>query len=80
MPKPKRLSGTDIIRILEIFRFTIVSQRGSHVKLVRTVGSERQTLVIPNHKELTTGAIVAIFRQASRYISEQELRLHFYSV
>jgi predicted RNA binding protein YcfA (HicA-like mRNA interferase family) len=35
MPKLRRLSGPDVVRILERFGFLIVSQRGSHVKLKR---------------------------------------------
>jgi len=79
MPKPKRLSGQDAVRVLEKFGFSIESQKGSHVKLVRMATSARQVLIVPSHKELTTGAVVAIFRQATRYISEEELRPYFYS-
>jgi len=42
-------------------------------------GSGQQTLTIPNHKELDRGTLGAIYRQASRYIPETELRLHFYA-
>jgi predicted RNA binding protein YcfA (HicA-like mRNA interferase family) len=79
MPKPKRLSGPEIVRILEQFGFSIESQRGSHVKLARLEQDGRQVLLIPNHKELKTGAIVGIFKQAVRYVSEPELRKFFYS-
>ncbi len=33
MPKLRRLSGDDVIRILERFGFTVQTQRGSHVKM-----------------------------------------------
>ena len=79
MPKPKRLSGSDIIQIFEQFDFAVESQKGSHIKLVRFERNGKQVLLISNHKELKTGAVVGIFRQASRYISEVELREHFYS-
>ncbi len=62
MPRPKRLSGSDVIKILEQFGFSIENQRGSHVKLVRFVRQEKQVLVISNHKELKTGAVVGIYR------------------
>jgi predicted RNA binding protein YcfA (HicA-like mRNA interferase family) len=80
MPRLRRLSGSDVIRILESFGFVIHSQRGSHVQL-RRLGSqgERQTLTIPRHNELDTGTLRAIFRQASQYVPEEDLRLHFYS-
>ena len=79
MPKPRRLSGSDIIRIFGQFGFTVENQRGSHVKLVRFEHGDKQILLIPNHKELKTGAVVGIFRQAARHIPESELREHFYS-
>jgi len=79
MPKPRRLSGSDVIQIFEQFGFTIENQRGSHVKLARVEQGCKQVLLISNHKELKTGAVVGIFRQAMRYIPETELRKHFYS-
>jgi hypothetical protein len=39
----------------------------------------RQTLTIPNHRELDTGTLKAIYRQALRYVEAKELRPHFYS-
>ncbi len=80
MPKLRHLSGSEVIRILEHLGFTVHAQRGSHVKL-RRVGSagEKQTLTIPRHRELDTGTLRAIFRQASRYIPAEELRPYFYT-
>lgn len=79
MPKPKRLSGDDLINIFNSFGFSFLSQRGSHVKLRRvTTTGQKQTLTIPRHKELDAGTVRAIFRQASRYIPEDELRPHLF--
>jgi predicted RNA binding protein YcfA (HicA-like mRNA interferase family) len=79
MPKPKRLSGKDVIKILSLFGFEVANQRGSHVKLKRIEGGESQTLTVPNHKELDKGTANAIFRQSCRYIDESILREHFYT-
>ncbi|MEW5746179.1 MAG: type II toxin-antitoxin system HicA family toxin [Nitrospirota bacterium] len=80
MPKLKVLSGQDVIGILALFGFTIVGQKGSHVKLVRILADgSRQILTIPNHPDLDKGTLKAIYRQAARYVSESELRPHFYS-
>lgn len=79
MPKLKVLSGQDVIRILSLFGFAVISQRGSHVKLRRVQSGVTQTLTIPNHKELDRGTLVAIYRQSLRYIPESDLRPHFYS-
>ena len=80
MPRLRRLSGAQVIRILEGFGFITYAQAGSHVKLRRLgLHGERQTLTIPMHKELDTGTLRAIFRQATQYIADTDLRPHFYS-
>ena len=79
MPRLKVLSGEDVIKILGSFNFAVISQKGSHVKLRRTIKKINQTLTIPNHKELDKGTLRAIFNQASKYISESELMPHFYN-
>ncbi|MCK4475113.1 MAG: type II toxin-antitoxin system HicA family toxin [Methanophagales archaeon] len=41
-------------------------------------GATKQTLTVPMHEELDKGTVRAIFRQALRYIPEEELKPHFY--
>ena len=79
MPKPKRLSGKEVVRIPESFGVVVKRQRGSHVKLVRIFGEEREILTVVVHPEMKIGTLIGVFKQASRYISESELREHFYS-
>lgn len=79
MPKLRRLAGRDVLTILYGFGFLQISQRGSHVKLVREVAGTRQVLTVPLHAELDSGTLRTIFRQVSRFISEEELRPHFYT-
>jgi len=58
----------------------VVSQRGSHIKLQRLgAKGDRQTLTIPDHRELDSGTCRAILRQASRYVPANELEPFFYS-
>jgi predicted RNA binding protein YcfA (HicA-like mRNA interferase family) len=79
VPKLKRLTAKQVLAILAQFGFVIASQRGSHIKLARMVQNQKQILTIPNHPELDTGTCKAIMRQASRFISSEELYPHFYS-
>ncbi|MEI6067862.1 MAG: type II toxin-antitoxin system HicA family toxin [Methylococcaceae bacterium] len=79
MPKLKRLTAKQVLAILTQFGFVIASRRGSHIKLTRVVQGQKQILTIPIHTELDTGTSKAIMRQASRYISPEELYPHFYS-
>jgi predicted RNA binding protein YcfA (HicA-like mRNA interferase family) len=66
MPELPRVSGAEAIRALERLGFAVARQRGSHVVLRR--GS--QGCVVPNHKELKTGTLVGILRQAGVSASE----------
>jgi predicted RNA binding protein YcfA (HicA-like mRNA interferase family) len=79
-PKLKRMSGAEVVDTFSRFGFTIESQRGSHVKLVRIIKTgDRQVLTIPNHKEIDTGTLQSIIRQASKYIDPRTLKHHFYT-
>lgn len=80
MPKLKVLSGKDVVKILKSFGFAVVARKGSHIKLIRITGTNfRQTLTIPLHDELDKGTLKAIYRQASKYIAEDDLFRHFYT-
>lgn len=66
MPKLPVLSGAEVVRALERLGFVQVRQRGSHVVLRRgSVGC-----VVPLHKELKTGTLTGIIRQAQ--LTQQE--------
>lgn len=80
MPKLKTLSGKDVVGILQSAGFFIAGKKGSHIKLKRIlVDGISQTLTVPNHDELDKGTLKAIYNQALRYISEENLRKHFYT-
>lgn len=79
----KRLSSREVLRVLKGFGFEVESMRGSHAKLVRTDrddggGEWRQVLVVPIHRAPRIGTVRAIFRQASQFIPEGDLRPHFF--
>lgn len=79
-PKLRRLSGPEVVSLLARVGFETVGQRGSHVKLARSASDgTRQVLTIPIHKQLDTGTLRAIVRQASRFIDEPTLHALFYS-
>ncbi len=70
MPKLRVISGKKLVKIFEDFGFEVVSQKGSHIKMVK--GS--QTLVIPNHMSIAKGTLKEIYSQATEFISELELK------
>jgi predicted RNA binding protein YcfA (HicA-like mRNA interferase family) len=60
MPKLPVLSGEDVLKALERLGFKQLRQRGSHVVIRRgSVGT-----VVPLHREVKTGTLAGILRQA----------------
>ena len=68
MSKLPVVSGSECIKALEKTGFAIVRQRGSHIVLVRE--DPRNTVIVPNHKELDRGTLRAIIRQANLTVEE----------
>lgn len=60
MPKLPVLSGAELVRALERIGFEQVRQRGSHVVLRRGGAG----CVVPMHREVKTGTLAGILRQA----------------
>lgn len=83
MPRLKRLTSREILRLLGGFGFEVVSMRGSHAKLVRIPSrgksGQKEILVVPIHRQIAIGTVHAIYRQASRFIPEDKLRAGFFS-
>ncbi len=74
------LSGADVVPILERFGFTLVRQRGSHMKLRWESGKGgRVTISVPNHRTIKPGTLANIFRDACRAVPEGELRPFFFA-
>ena len=79
-PRLRRLSARDVLRILRSFGFEVVATRGSHAKLRRErPNAPPQILTIPLHKQLAPGTLRAIYRQACRFVPDDELRPRFFS-
>jgi predicted RNA binding protein YcfA (HicA-like mRNA interferase family) len=82
MPKLRRLSGKDVIRILQGFDFEVFSQKGSHVRLQRiTTDGQQQRLLVAFHgnKAIKIGTLHSIYRDACQFIPEEQLEPHFYT-
>jgi predicted RNA binding protein YcfA (HicA-like mRNA interferase family) len=79
-PRLRRLSARDLLIAFGRLGFDVVATHGSHAKIRRiTPDGFRQTLTIPLHRELAPGTLHAIFRQASRFVSEESLKAVFFS-
>ncbi len=64
MPKLYRLSGRQVIYVLEQSGFVQVRQRGSHVVLRKAVPGGHIGCVVPLHPELAVGTLRGILKQA----------------
>lgn len=67
MTKLPRLSGADLVAALEKLGFEVVRQRGSHMVLRRGASG----CVVPNHRELKTGTLSGVLKQAG--VTSEEL-------
>ena len=80
MPKKLRdLSGDDIVSVFQKFGFIISYAKGSHCKLSRIIGGEKQIIVVPRHNSVAKGTIKSIYRKAVPYLGEEKLRPFFYT-
>jgi predicted RNA binding protein YcfA (HicA-like mRNA interferase family) len=61
---PKLYSARVIIAALEKAGFSIVSQKGSHIKLIKKNNDKIFTVIVPFHKEVAIGTFSSILRQA----------------
>ncbi len=63
MTKLPRLSGKEVIKALSKIGFIAVRQKGSHVIMIKDA-EEKIITVVPMHKEIDTGTLLEIIRQA----------------
>lgn len=66
MPKLPRVSGRECCKALEALGFIEVRQRGSHVVMRRGESG----CVVPKHKEVKTGTLSGVLRQAGVSVEE----------
>ena len=62
---PKLYSARIVLAALQRAGFTISSQKGSHIKLVKQSGAKNLTAIVPNHKEIARGTFASILSQAN---------------
>ena len=64
MSKLPRLAGKDVVKILAKIGFSPARQKGSHIILIKETPEGKKAVVVPNHKEVDTGTLLEIIRQA----------------
>jgi predicted RNA binding protein YcfA (HicA-like mRNA interferase family) len=81
MAKLRRLTGKEVIKILEMFGFEVRRITGSHHHMRLELEDNTCVTTVPVHsnKALSTGTLKSIYRQASKCIPEDDLNPHFYT-
>ena len=64
MSKVPSLPYTKIIRALQRNGWTVVRQRGSHIRLQKRVGDEVLKLTVPAHRPVKRSTLSRILKQA----------------
>ena len=64
MGKLPVLSGREVIKILSKIGYEPTRQKGSHIILVKKTSDSKTALVVPDHKEVDSGTLIEIIRQA----------------
>lgn len=78
-PRLRQLTSRELALTLGRLGFEVVATRGSHTKLRRLApDGGRQTLTVPLHREMAHETQLAIFRQATRFVLEEDLRPLFH--
>lgn len=74
MSKVPSLPYTRIVRALQRDGWTVVRQRGSHIRLQKRVGDEVLKLTVPAHRPVKRSTLAHILKQARLQV-EQFLEL-----
>ncbi len=70
MSKVPSLSYIEIIRALQRNGWTVVRQRGSHIRLQKRVGDELLKLTVPAHRPVKRSTLAHILKQARIDVDE----------
>ena len=70
MPKLRKVSGHETVKALSKLGFKPKRQKGSHIILIKKVKGDKIGCVVPLHKELKTGTLKGILKQAK--VDEEE--------
>lgn len=64
MSKVPNLSYIQIVRALQRAGWTVVRQRGSHIRLQKHIGDEVLKIIVPAHRPVKSSTLSHILKQA----------------
>jgi predicted RNA binding protein YcfA (HicA-like mRNA interferase family) len=66
MKIPLSLSAKQLIKLLKVYGYETISQKGSHIKVTTNKDGEHH-LAIPNHDPIKIGTLNATIRQVAEH-------------
>jgi predicted RNA binding protein YcfA (HicA-like mRNA interferase family) len=66
------VSGREAIRVFERLGYSVVRQRGSHIRLRHATDPSRKPLTVPDHRALKPGLVRHLMRDAE--VDPEEFR------
>lgn len=69
---PKRYRSREVVRGLERAGFSVLSQKGSHIKLRKYKEGKKLTVIVPAHDELAVGTFSSVLEQA--HMNQEEFK------
>ncbi|PKN67983.1 MAG: hypothetical protein CVU54_15720 [Deltaproteobacteria bacterium HGW-Deltaproteobacteria-12] len=76
MPKiPRDISGRELAKLLNRYKYKIVRETGSHIRLVSTYNQAEHRITIPDHQPIKIGTLNNVLNDIAEYLklSKQEL-------
>lgn len=75
MTKLPIVSSKQLIKLLHKLGYSMVRQRGSHIKLKKDTTAGTHSITVPEHREIAKGTLVDILNKVSVWnqISKEEL-------
>lgn len=75
MKIPRDLNGSELVKYLKPYGYTITRQTGSHIRLTTQLKGEHH-ITIPNHKPLKIGTLSSILADIAGHLNvEKEVLL-----
>jgi predicted RNA binding protein YcfA (HicA-like mRNA interferase family) len=73
------MSASEVIAVFKSFGFEVQDQNGSHIKMSRRTILQKQIIIVPNHKSIAKGTLHSVYKQASKYLPQEQLQTFFYN-
>jgi predicted RNA binding protein YcfA (HicA-like mRNA interferase family) len=72
---PRDIDARELIKILEKLGYIVTRQKGSHIRLTKTIATGEYHLTVPNHSPIKIGTMNNILNDVSSAleISKEEL-------